>query len=96
MVRKKNKVEHSCRIRESIDKYGWSNGRDGCDGCNGRTSRDGYDQGRDSLDLRLLVYSQNVEYHSVHVYIDRYTITQDRLPNRKKGHIELEKCDLTN
>ena len=71
-----------------MDEYGQSSGRDGCDGRNGRTSRASCDHGRVSLDLRLLMYFQKVEDHSVHMYIDRHTVTQDRLPNRKKGHME--------
>ena len=50
--------------------------------------RDGYAYGCVSSDLRLLMYSLEVEDHSVHMYIDRHTVTQDRLPNLKKGHRE--------
>ena len=43
--------------------------------------RDGYAYGYSSLHLLSLIYYQKVENNSVHMYVDRHTITQVRLPN---------------
>ena len=72
-------MEYSCSIGQSLDEYGWSGVRSGRDSC---------DHGRGSSDPRLLMYSQEVEDHSMSMYINMHIITQDRLPNRKKGKME--------